>query len=993
MALVVKDRVKETTTTTGTGTITLAGAADGYQSFSVIGNANTTYYAIVGDNEWEVGVGTYTASGTTLSRDTVLESSNSGNKVNFSSGEKQVFCTYPAEKMITVDNDGDGSGLDADTVDGYHATESGWNRLPILRSDGVIEVGRYIDFHHTAGSTNDFEPRLHTNGSSNDNLFINGYQIWHSGNDGSGSSLDADTVDGYHESTFMRKDANSSLDMNNYDITNVNHLTFNDAGASEGLQWLGGNDWRIYESPDNLSNASGNLQFTTGGTRRMTLNTSGSLWTSSQGTLWGASNDGSGSGLDADLLDGSHKTSFGRGLASTGNTGATANQYYKVARVSIPSQYGDYTVTGSMFTDSEGSSELHHEEFNFTVKQQTGSGTNPYVYLRQYRNAGTSNVLGYVIVQNTFPILVDLYVKVVGTYTVTRLWTNGESQSGRATWYSGQSGTTTQPTGWVSGGQYVNWNSGTDGSGSGLDADTLDTLQASSFLRSDASDTGTGQYTLTNKRQNIGSSTNWDNVGFGNQTNLHFQGHDQFWVGAGNGTWFTGTANTKSQASGLAADASKAHDLLISTMHSDPTYDRGITFAVDSNGAGTAGWRLGKWHSGDAADSSKLVVDGQIFAKGWNTDEYDYYADDYSAYYSSGNAHWAGDTNSGWHKPSIVASSALQIQSGNGGTNSRKPQIQFHQYGYGGPGIEYDGPNKLMTFGELGTSNADRINTFEFRFDNTIRARINSDYMFHNSDMRSPIFYDSDNTSYYANFADATTSINANGKIVVGSSASIEGGGSNTYGVFRGYQNNNHFITVRGKVSGTNSNLTITGGHETTFMEYIDTDSSGWVFKSSDTGTYYNKVELRKTYNLFHNSVRSPIFYDSNNTSYWFNGDATGDSIRVAGDIVAGYSDERLKAIEGNIPNAVDKVKALNGFYYKGNETAAKYDYDTKKTQVGLSAQEVEAVLPEIVTDAAIGNGYKTVDYAKVVPLLVEAIKEQQLQIEELTIELKSLKE
>lgn len=98
MALVVADRVKETTTTTGTGTITLAGAATGFQSFSVIGNGNTTYYTIAGQTggEWEVGIGTYTLSGTTLSRDTVLASSNSGSLVNFSAGTKDVFVTYPA---------------------------------------------------------------------------------------------------------------------------------------------------------------------------------------------------------------------------------------------------------------------------------------------------------------------------------------------------------------------------------------------------------------------------------------------------------------------------------------------------------------------------------------------------------------------------------------------------------------------------------------------------------------------------------------------------------------------------------------------------------------------------------------------------------------------------------------------------------------------------------------------------------------------------------
>ena len=102
MALVFKDRVKETTSTTGTGTVTLAGASAGFQSFSVIGDANTTYYTLVSGSEWEVGIGTYTSSGTTLSRDTVLESSNAGSKIVLA-GTSDVFCTYPAEKAVVQD--------------------------------------------------------------------------------------------------------------------------------------------------------------------------------------------------------------------------------------------------------------------------------------------------------------------------------------------------------------------------------------------------------------------------------------------------------------------------------------------------------------------------------------------------------------------------------------------------------------------------------------------------------------------------------------------------------------------------------------------------------------------------------------------------------------------------------------------------------------------------------------------------------------------------
>jgi hypothetical protein len=104
MALVLKDRVLETSQTSGTGTLTLAGAVIDFQSFSsAIGNGNTTYYTIAddADNQWEVGIGTVGAS--TLTRDTVLSSSNSGAKVNFGASIKNVFCDYPATKSVYLD--------------------------------------------------------------------------------------------------------------------------------------------------------------------------------------------------------------------------------------------------------------------------------------------------------------------------------------------------------------------------------------------------------------------------------------------------------------------------------------------------------------------------------------------------------------------------------------------------------------------------------------------------------------------------------------------------------------------------------------------------------------------------------------------------------------------------------------------------------------------------------------------------------------------------
>ena len=110
MALVLADRVKETTTTTGTGTVTLLGAATGFQSFAVVGDANTTFYTIASQtgNEWEVGVGTYATSGTTLARTTVLSNSSATqpSALNFSAGTKDVFVTYPAEYAVASTNVG-----------------------------------------------------------------------------------------------------------------------------------------------------------------------------------------------------------------------------------------------------------------------------------------------------------------------------------------------------------------------------------------------------------------------------------------------------------------------------------------------------------------------------------------------------------------------------------------------------------------------------------------------------------------------------------------------------------------------------------------------------------------------------------------------------------------------------------------------------------------------------------------------------------------------
>ena len=110
MALVVYDRVQETTATTGTGSVTLGGAVAGYQSFAVVGNGNTTFYCLVNGTQWEVGIGTYSTTGPTLARTTVLSNSNGNTSPITLSGGSQVFVTYPSEKSVNLDSSGNVSG-------------------------------------------------------------------------------------------------------------------------------------------------------------------------------------------------------------------------------------------------------------------------------------------------------------------------------------------------------------------------------------------------------------------------------------------------------------------------------------------------------------------------------------------------------------------------------------------------------------------------------------------------------------------------------------------------------------------------------------------------------------------------------------------------------------------------------------------------------------------------------------------------------------------
>ena len=159
MALVVYDRVQETTSTTGTGTITLGGAVAGYQTFAVVGNGNTTFYCIINGSAWEVGIGTYSTTGPTLARTTVLSNSSGTTSPITLSGASNVVCTYPAEKSINYDADGVatiGSTLsytDTGIVASFASTVAGYNQVILQNKSTATNASSNFNVSNNASTS------------------------------------------------------------------------------------------------------------------------------------------------------------------------------------------------------------------------------------------------------------------------------------------------------------------------------------------------------------------------------------------------------------------------------------------------------------------------------------------------------------------------------------------------------------------------------------------------------------------------------------------------------------------------------------------------------------------------------------------------------------------------------------------------------------------------------------------------------------------------
>ena len=288
MALVLNDRVKETTTTTGTGTVNLGGAETGFETFVAgVGDGNTTYYCITAGAEFEVGLGTITdASPDTLSRTTILSSSNSDSAVDFSAGTKDVFCTLPASKAVfedassnvtlpgTLDVDG-GITVDNITIDGTEIDLSSGNLTIDVAGDIALDCG-----------------------GGDINLQDDGTQFGSLENDGTNFIVKSERSDA--DLLFKVNDGGSSITALTIDSSEAGNASFN--GTVTANAGLIADNITIDGTEIDLS--SGDLTIDVAGD--IILDADGQeIFLKDNGTLWGSlANDGTNFMLKPEISDG-----------------------------------------------------------------------------------------------------------------------------------------------------------------------------------------------------------------------------------------------------------------------------------------------------------------------------------------------------------------------------------------------------------------------------------------------------------------------------------------------------------------------------------------------------------------------------------------------------------------------------------------------------------------------------------------------------------------
>ena len=909
-------------------------------------------------------------------------------------------------------------------------------------------------------------------------------KIWDDSNHGSGSGLDADTVDGIQASSFLRSDAVDTgvalkltggsyssgidtatialaIDQGDYIYSdNGNSLRRILGHTTGGVIEVGQSGTALFSSINFLPGTAGNSAVKVNGN-----------------TVWNAGNDGSGSGLDADLLDGQQGSYY---YPASNPNGYTDDQTASEILTAIKTVDGSGSGLDADLLDGINSGSFLRSDADDTL---TGNlQINSHVINMNLGNINDNAIDLTSVRSSTWPF--RFTTQAVGNDNSSGFWVGGngypdmrlrrQNSTVRALISSWE-------TSYVSNGFNINgntaWHAGNDGSGSGLDADLLDGIQASSFLRSDTTDTAThinspifsGNISTSGDGQNnypfrltsdynsymvavanntwglfwAGSSgarygTNgnggpgniWGNSG--NPNEFCFVGGDSTaWTVYGNSgdTWQKGTARTADQGilwgasndgSGSGLDADLLDGQQGSYYYSpanapDPT----LTLSGDATGSATF-TNLGNATLSVTVANDSHTHDGRYFtetesdSRYWRKNETGSGAD-FGPWYST-SAYIYDSTNGTrffWILLGTIASSGCRGSI----EYEAKDDANYPHFVKGT--IAYGGFNSGTSFSVQHDQHTQDPFGVQVRLDTSRRIWIRVPSCDWSHYFRFRVHNQSGNFTTNTSWSTGSTrydtvsnSVPPNSSNDILSGQNLRATSSSVTGAVPSYGNLNYFGRVYarqdmqvagstvwhagndGSGSGLDADL-LDGVHASSFAR-VDSASTqnftGSIKVSSNNTTGGgiiladdgDMVDLNDGYCSMRFSLGVRVFSANRGGSAVHTLHSNG-SFTASGNVTA-YSDIRLKENIEVIPNALEKVQKIRGVTFTRNDQE-----DKEKLHTGVIAQEVEAVLPEAVSEDS--DGIKNVAYGNMVGLLIESIKEQQTQIEELTSQVNALKE
>ena len=757
-------------------------------------------------------------------------------------------------------------------------------------------------------------------------------EIWNAANDGAGSGLDADTLDGVQGSSFLRSDANDTVTATTtWNTASTGAITLNKTATNNysGISWqeVGDLRWLMYVS--NTADGTFNLQARKNGTNIkqvfsvtqstgiINFNQTGA--TVASNTIWHAGNDGSGSGLDADTVDGIQASSFLRSDASDTTTGnITISKALPKLVLDSPSSGDGWTSQGAQISlgeSGDGGSAALHLTYN-------GNG---YAYI------------GMGVIPSTG---IPPYSTIRFKYNANDLY-----------FYSNPS---------IAGN--TNWHGGNDGAGSGLDADTLDGVNSTSFLRSDAFDifdgTTSGRYlrfqcvsgrTFNSTSGNLSplevfqATANTDaamtfHIGSDFATYFGLDGttNDLFTGGWSDGStkhkiWHAGNDGSGSGLDADTIDGTQLSNLMTlsgtQTITGNKDFDGTLTYDLINGPNGSTRDKIRVYsNSSYAIGMQSGITFGGLGDWGMTFQ----FNDD------NDRGFWWGDTTHSTAQGAMALTTngkltvAHSLRIGYGESDTTTPGAT-HRLDVSGSANFSNGNDAGAIFTSSSYSDFLYIGGWSTTNSNNIHRIRTSTNLHIDSSSDSHIlvqWYSGRETKY-----NGPIRMNDNKPIYIGSSADYRIWHDGTNNIFRNYNHGAGNTYHQGEnTSGTN---------QTTILEMYNT---------------------ARTYVRLYENSGERLRTTSGGVQIYGALTATGD--------VTAFSDINLKEDIEVIPDALDKVSRIRGV------TFTRKDLDDESRKSGVIAQEVEKVLPEVVSTTE--DGTKTVAYGNMVGLLIEAVKEQK---------------